>query len=340
MERKNPFVPLDPRPLPPSGMKPLEVALMRGMAIESRHRVHALVCDSGGEVVHQWGNPEFTFFPRSTVKIIQAAAWLSRGQDQGWNVSDSEIAIACGSHMAEPGHVEVVQKWLDKVGLSQADLECGAHDPTHRPSAHALVRAGEKACPIHNNCSGKHCGLLMACLSAGWPTAGYSSYDHPVQEELRLTMGEFLEMDLRSAPWGIDGCGIPSYCVSLRSLAMAMAKTANPGGLSSQIQEAIARITRAIKAEPWLIGGTENFSSQVVAETEGRVFAKVGAEGVYGAWIPGVSLGIALKCEDGTGRAAEAALSAVLRELGFPLSFYSPLVTRWGGEVVGQFICG
>jgi L-asparaginase II len=313
---------------------------MRGMAIESRHRVHALVCDARGEIVHQWGNPEFTFFPRSTVKILQAAAWVARGQDRGFPVGDKELAIACGSHTGEPMHIEIVKNWLEGIGLDESHLECGAHDPTHRPSAHALIRAGEKACPIHNNCSGKHSGLLMACLSAGWPTAGYSSYDHPVQEELRQTMGEFLEIDLRSAPWGIDGCGIPSYCVPLRSLALAMAKTADTSGLDSQIQSAVARIARAIKARPELIGGTENFSSQVVAETEGRVFAKVGAEGVYGAWIPAEGLGIALKCEDGTGRAAEAALSAVLRELGFPLSFYSPLVTRWGGEVVGQFICG
>jgi L-asparaginase II len=340
MERKNPFVPLDSRPLPPSGLKPLEVALMRGMAIESRHQVHALVCDSSGRIMHQWGDPELTFFPRSTVKIIQAAAWVSRGRDRGWSIGDDELAIACGSHMAEPGHVEIVKRWLEKLGLPQSSLECGPHEPTHRPSVHALVRAGEEPCPIHNNCSGKHCGLLMACLNAGWPTAGYSNYDHPVQEELRQTMGEFLGFDLKAAPWGIDGCGIPSYSVSLRSLAIAMARTADPSALDSQIQEAIDRISRAIKARPELIGGTENFSSQVVAETEGRVFAKVGAEGVYGAWIPGEGIGVALKCEDGTGRAAEAALGSVLRELGFPLSFYSPLVTRWGGEVVGQFLCG
>lgn len=337
MERKNPFVPLDPRPLPPHGKKPLEVALMRGTAIESRHRVHALVCDREGGIVHQWGDPELAFFPRSAVKGIQAAAWV--GQDK-FSLGDAELSIACGSHMGEPVHIEVVKCWLEKLGLDESNFECGPHEPTHRPSARALIEAGLKPCPIHNNCSGKHCGLLTACLSGGWPTAGYSSYDHPVQEQLRRTMGDFLGADLKMAPWGIDGCGIPTYCVSLRALAIAMARTADPSGLDSQIQEAVGRLLRAIKARPELIGGSESFSSQVVSETEGRVFAKVGAEGVYGAWIPAEGIGIALKCEDGAGRAADAALSAILRELGFPLSFYSPLVTRWGGEVVGQFICG
>lgn len=331
---------MDPRPLPPTGTKPLEVALLRGMAIESRHQIHALVTNRHGQIEYQWGNPDLAFFPRSTVKIIQAAAWTSRGQDRGFPVGEAELAIACGSHTGEPVHIEIVEKWLKGIGLDQSHLECGPHEPTHRPSARALIKAGERACPIHNNCSGKHTGLLTACLSAGWPTAGYSSYDHPVQEELRQTMNAFMDLDLRKVPWGIDGCGIPSYCVSLKSLALAMARTADPSSLDSQIQEALGRISRAIKARPELIGGSENFSSQVVAETEGRVFAKVGAEGVYGAWIPAEGLGIALKVEDGTPRAAEAALAAILRELGFTLSFYSPLVTRWGGEVVGQFLCG
>jgi L-asparaginase II len=147
-------------------------------------------------------------------------------------------------------------------------------------------------------------------------------------------------LDLKEVPWGIDGCGIPTYAAPLGAMATAMAKTADPSSLDSQIQEALGRILAAVRHRPELIGGSGNFSSQVVAETEGRVFAKVGAEGIYGAWIPSQGVGIALKCEDGAGRAAEAALASVLRELGFPLSFYSPLVTRWAGEVVGQFICG
>jgi L-asparaginase II len=339
MERKNPFLPIDPGPLPRSSAKPLEVALLRGMAIESRHRVHALVSDAEGSLLHQWGDPGLPVFPRSAVKFIQAVSWVAQG-GFGPEVGEDELAIACGSHTGEPFHIEIVERWLGAIGLDQGALECGAHEPGNKASARALARAGKEPCPVHNNCSGKHCGLLTACLAQGWPIAGYSSYDHPVQAQIRSALGSFLGLDLKEVPWGIDGCGIPTYAAPLGAMATAMAKTADPSSLDSQIQEALGRILAAVRHRPELIGGSGNFSSQVVAETEGRVFAKVGAEGIYGAWIPSQGVGIALKCEDGAGRAAEAALASVLRELGFPLSFYSPLVTRWAGEVVGQFICG
>jgi L-asparaginase II len=152
-------------------------------------------------------------------------------------------------------------------------------------------------------------------------------------------MGEFYGVDLTRAPWGIDGCGIPTYSVPLEVLATAMAKLANPGELSADLKVAVGKLNAAIAAKPRFVGGTTSFCSQVVAESEGRVFAKLGAEGVYGAWIPKAGLGLAMKCEDGNSRATEVAMAAVLRNLGYPLSFYSPLVRRWTGEVVGQFVC-
>jgi L-asparaginase II len=141
------------------------------------------------------------------------------------------------------------------------------------------------------------------------------------------------------APWGIDGCGIPTYAVSLERLATGMARLADPSVLEANLGNAVRVLNAAIAAKPNFIGGTESFSSKVVAETEGRVFAKVGAEGVFGAWIPQAGLGLAIKCEDGTTRASEVAMATVLRELGFPLGFFSPLVKRWTGEVIGQFFC-
>ncbi len=339
MERQNPFIPLDARSLPPSGPKPLEVVLLRGTAVESRHRVHVHVCEASGEVVHQWGNPDLVFFPRSSIKILQTAAWVSLGNYKQWKIGAKELAIASASHEGEPYHVDLVASWLKQLGLGEEDLECGAHEPYHEPSAHELIRKSMRPNQLHNNCSGKHSGLLTACLGEGWPTAGYSNYDHPVQERLRQVLGEFFGMDLQRAPWGIDGCGIPTYAVPLRVLSLAMARTAEPKDLDSQIQSALALITKAIRERPEFIGGSSSFSTRVVTHTEGRVLAKEGAEGVYGAWTSD-GLGIALKCEDGASRASEAALAAVLSELGYPLAFYSPLIPRWTGEIVGQFLCG
>lgn len=326
--------------MPPSGPTPLEVVALRGSSVESRHRVQALVSDASGKILRHWGDPAFSFFPRSSVKLIQAATWVAPGLGRAWNIGEEEMAIACGSHVGEPVHVTLVANWLKKLKLEEKDLDCGTHDPTHRASALALARKGETACQLHNNCSGKHSGLLMACLAEGWPTEGYTNYDHPVQARVREMMGAFLGVGPEGLAWGIDGCGIPSYYTSLKGLALAMARCADPTDLDSQIQEAVKKLNLAIAAHPHLIGGSGSFSTKVVAETEGRVFAKVGAEGVYGAWIPAEGLGIAVKCEDGTVRGAEAALVAILAELGYPLQFYSPYIRRWAGEIVGQYLCG
>jgi len=330
---------MDPSPVPPNGEKPLEVCLIRGEAIESRHRVHALVCDPKGGVIYQWGNPKLSFFPRSSVKLIQAVSWVSEGIDKKWSLGPKELSIACGSHHGEESHIRTVEAWLKKMGLAEENLECGTHAPYDSQSAQDLWRAGKSPSQLHNNCSGKHAGLLMECRSKNWELKGYSSYDHPMQQKLRNILGRFFETDIHRAQWGIDGCGIPTYAITLEVLARAMARISDPSKLERDLGESVRTLNGAIGAQPTFMGGTESFCSQVVAETEGRVFAKVGAEGVYGAWIPQSGMGLAMKCEDGGSRATEVAMASVLRELGHPLNFFSPLARRWTGEIVGQFIC-
>lgn len=339
MERKNPFQFRELGPLPAPGNRPLEVQLIRGNTVESRHRVHAAVVKAGQGVVRSWGSPELALFPRSSIKLMQALSWVAPGFYKKWDLGYAEMAIACGSHEGEPKHVETVAAWLHKLGLGVQDLECGGHDPYSRSSTHALYRDGKQPSALHNNCSGKHTGFLTCCLAMGWPTKGYINYDHPVQEKVREILGQFWERDVNQLPWGVDGCGIPTYSVTLAMLAHSMALAADPRKLDGELREGVGLLNRAITAKSEYIGGSESFCSQVVAETEGRVFAKVGAEGVYGVWIPAAQLGLAFKCEDGAARAAETAVASVLAELGYPLRFYRPLVRRWSGEAVGQFLC-
>jgi len=336
MDRKNPYQPRPPISLPASGMNPIEARLIRGNATESRHRVHVLVTDRHGKVHGQWGDPEFRFFPRSAIKIIQALSWVEPGYHRDFGLGAKELSIACGSHEGEEEHVEVVARWLEKIHLGEASLECGAHEPYDRGAARRLAARGGDWSQLHNNCSGKHCGFLTACLKEGWPIASYVNYDHPVQARLRQLQEAFFDVNFTKAAWGIDGCGIPTYEVALKDMALAMARVADPAELGSATRDAITTLNAGIAAYPQLIGGSETFSTKVTPETEGRVFAKVGAEGVFGLWIPDAGLGIAAKCEDGAIRGVEAAVSAVLKELGFPLSFYSPYVRRWSGEVVGE----
>lgn len=339
MERRNPFEPRDLSPLHPPGDLPLEVALIRGNAVESRHRVHAVVTGRKGEVLYRWGDAALTFYPRSAVKLFQAASWVSLGLDREYDLGQEHLSIACGSHHGEAEHTSLVEAWLTKLGLSEEDLECGAHPPYHAATAEALVREGKAPTQLHNNCSGKHSGLLTFCRAQGWDTHGYTFFDHPVQEALRATLGRFYGTELGRSLWGIDGCGIPTYAVTLETMAASMAAAADPKALGRELGDAVRALNAAVVAKPRLIGGSNSFCSQVVAETEGRVLAKLGAEGVYAAWIPQAGMGLAMKCEDGAARATEVAMAAVLRELGHPLGFHSALVRRWTGEVVGTYVC-
>ncbi len=338
MDRENPFSPQSDPPLPRSGDDPLEVALIRGGGVESRHRVHVLALRDDGEEEFRWGRSEFSFFPRSTLKMIQAIPWLLLPESRTLLEGNKEIAIACGSHHGEKFHVELVDSWLQRLGVTAKSLECGIHDPANKQAFIELIRRGEQACEIHNNCSGKHCGFLTWAKVKGWAFEGYSNYNHPLQKELREFCSSFLETNLGDKPWGIDGCGIPTYWIQLKELAKGMLKLAKVD--RGDHGEEILTVQMAIEEYPMYLGGTLDFSSRVVAETKGSVFAKVGAEGVYGLWIPSQKLGMALKCEDGNPRACEAVIVRLLSELGYSLHFHSTLSRRWSGEVVGQFIVG
>lgn len=335
MERKNPYTPISQASLPPEGA-PIQVGVLRGNSRESTHRVHLVECDSNGSVVRAWGNQNLMMFPRSSVKMMQAFGWIEEAEKFG--LGEKEIAISCGSHQGEAIHEEVVSQWLGKLNLKHDKLECGVHDPTSRKAYRDLLKSGKSSCEIHNNCSGKHCGFLTSCVARGWDVAGYSNYDHPVQEHLRQVMTEVFSEDFSRLAWGIDGCGIPSYQISLEKLALGTSRLACPVSLG-RWQGVAERVNESLRKYPLMIGGTDSFASKVIQDTGGRVLAKIGAEGVYTVWMPEEQLGFAMKVEDGNPRGAEAVISALLNEYGYSIS-YSPLVKRWGGEIVGQMICG
>lgn len=271
---------------------------------------------------------------------MQAMPWVRRGFQAKYNLGPEELAMACASHYGEKIHTDLAANWLGKLGLKESDLECGSHIPYDDESANQLVREGKKPCQLHNNCSGKHSGMLMACKELGYSAKGYSNFDHPYQAEVRDSLSLFTGIKL-GEKWGIDGCGIPTYSMPIEALALAMARAANAKSLGSEIHNAVTALNQAIRERPTYFGGTESFCTKVVNASQGRVLAKVGAEGIYGAWIEEAGFGIALKAEDGTSRASELALASILRHLGFDFqSLHEHFFhRRWTGEIVGQFYC-
>jgi L-asparaginase II len=318
------------------------VEVWRGERVESRHRVRLCVADPQGGVLLALGDIDEPVYPRSTLKPFQALALIESGAADAFATSAMELALACASHGGEPDHVALVEAWLARLGLGEADLACGPHPPLHAPSAAALVRAGTAPRRTHNNCSGKHAGMLAAARRLGAATRGYELLAHPVQRHCAAAIAALAGLDRLPEP-GIDGCCLPNHPLPLRGLARAAAQLADPSAQEPVRREALTRIGTAMRAHPHQVAGTGRCCT-VLMEALPQVIAKTGAEGAYLAALPERGLGIALKAEDGATRAAETALLAVLahlRALPEPVPkalarFHTPRVRNTMGAVVGH----
>jgi L-asparaginase II len=321
---------------------PVGVLVLRGERVESRHRVSYAVADATGALRHAEGESERPIFPRSAVKPLQALVLLESGAAGRFGVSQPELALACASHGGEPGHVDLVRRWLARLGLDQTALECGTHPPSHAPSAERLLAAGQTADPAHNNCSGKHAAMLTVARHIGAPLAGYIAADHPVQRLVAATLAEMAGLAAMPEP-ATDGCGIPTYPLTLAQLARAMARLADRRALSPARRAAGLEICRAMTAHPKLVAGSGRACTAIMTAAP-DVVVKTGAEGVYAAALPKLGLGLALKVEDGAGRAAPVALVALLEALGaLPKKASAalgetarPILRNHAGKVVGR----
>jgi L-asparaginase II len=295
---------------------PLAVEVTRGDVVESRHRASCAAMDTLGAVVESWGDIDQAVYPRSAIKAIQALPLIESGAADAFGLGDGEIALACASHGGEPFHVATVEGWLARIGLTEADFECGAHLPSHGPSSEALLRHDHAVTQMHNNCSGKHMGFLTTARHLGEPTKDYIQPDHPVQQRVMATIGTLSGVDLARVPVAVDGCGVPTLAVPLSALATAMARFSDPASQPDGRGKAMRRIHQAIAARPEMIAGTGRLCTAIIRETSGAVLAKTGAEGVFVAALPTLGLGVAIKVDDGAGRAAQVAVTNVLKHLG------------------------
>lgn len=298
------------------GANPLLVELTRGDMVESVHRARYAVVDNDGRVVLQAGDIEAPVYGRSAIKSLQAIPLIETGAAEAFGLEDPEISMACASHDGEARHVATVLAWLERIGCSVDDLECGAHLPYDPASLEALLRSGSAPTAAHNNCSGKHSGFLTTARHKGEPTKGYIRRDHPVQQRILGVLEAMTGLDLSRVPMGIDGCGIPVIGIPLGNIALAMARLGSPDDQPDRRQAACARIRKAIANEPVMMGGTKRFDSRIIAAIGGKAIVKTGAEGVYCGTVPDLGLGFAVKVDDGAGRASEIVAGALLRRLG------------------------
>jgi L-asparaginase II len=314
-------------------------AVWRGGLIESVHRGRYVVRDARGETLDSLGDPGGLVHLRSTAKPFQALPLVFSGAADEFGITSEELAVACASHSGEPRHLAAVRSILRKAGLSEDDLQSGAHPPIHAPSSIRLLRSGEEPRPIHGNCSGKHAGMLAVCAHAGWDPAGYRDPQGPLQKLVRRTVAKLCALEPEDVQLGGDSCGVPLFALPLESLALGLARLAARGeakDFPEDLLEAVRRVRDAMLAHPYMVAGTGRFDTRLMEETD--LISKSGAEAVFVAANPKASWGLALKISDGSSRAVSPAAVAALkkRSVRIPAWMGAGEVTDLHGKAVGK----
>ena len=308
-------------------------AVRRGALVESFHRGSLAVCDPRGEVLEAVGDPDASVYARSSAKPFQALPLVLSGAADAFGLTDEELAVACASHNAEAPHLAAVRSLLEKAGLTEDDLQSGAHPPLYPPEAARLARSGEEPRAIHGNCSGKHAGMLAVCKHEGHPTGGYRDPKHPLQRRILALVAEVCGLREDEVLMAGDNCGVPAFALPLRSLATGIARIATGEGLSDELAGAALRVGGAMRSHPFLVAGTGRFDTELMQATD--LVAKSGAEAVLAVGSQ-EGWGMAMKVSDGAQRAVRPAALAALAGRGVEVPSGDPDLLGLHGEVVGR----
>ena len=305
-----------------AGGVPVAEAIRSGF-VESFHHGSVAVLDATGRLVAAAGDPRGAVFPRSSNKLMQASGMLRAGFAPA---HDAELALAAASHHGESMHTERIRAMLTRAGLDLGALACPADLPIDAETRRQVALAE----PLYMNCSGKHAGMLLACLAAGWPVEGYVTPQHPLQQLLRQEV-ERLSGETVAAT-GVDGCGAPVLAISLTGLARAFWNA-----VSAPPATAERRVADAMRAHPELVSGTGAADARLMHAVPG-LLGKSGAEGVAAVAVPGLGA-VALKVDDGAERARLPVVVEALAYLGLrseELAAVGETPLLGGGRPVGE----
>lgn len=308
-------------------------AVRRGELVESVHRGRFAVFDPRGDQLEALGDPEAYVYLRSSAKPLQALPLILSGTADAFGLTDEELAVACASHNAEEPHLAAVGSILEKAGLSEDDLQSGAHPPMYGPAAAKLVRKGEEPRPIHGNCSGKHAGMLAVCVHEGYETLDYRDPGHPLQRRILELIAEVCGVEDDEVLIAGDNCGVPAFALPLHSFATGLARIATGEELPDHLVHAARRIGDAMRGYPYMVAGTGRFDTELMERT--RLLVKGGAEAVLAVGDP-EGWGMALKISDGSHRAVRPVALAALDHMGVRVGDGDSIVRGLHGETVGE----
>jgi L-asparaginase II len=309
----------------PPACAPVLVEVTRGPIIESRHRGVVAVIDASNGVVASLGDTRTRTWFRSAAKPFQTIALIAGGASTRYNFSQVEVAVITGSHSGEGVHLEAVHSIMNKIALGESALKCGAHMPFDEAAAKQLRAEDRPPGALHNNCSGKHAGMLALAKHLGEPVENYIDPNHSIQRRIRATIARFAAVSEDEISVAVDGCSAPVFGLSIEAMARSYARLvgAERTEIEQELRTAAEVVVDAMAEYPEMVGGTRNrLDTDLMRVAKGRIISKVGAEGVQ---LLGVKpneqyprgLGVAIKIEDGdVRRARDPVVIETLRQLG------------------------
>lgn len=304
----------------------------RGGIIENTHQIHAAIVDSKGNLLYTVGNPDRETLLRSAAKPFQALAIVETGALEKFGFDDADLALISASHNSEERHLTRARTMLEKISAKETDLQCGGH-PSNSPEVdRGWVRQGIVPTAIHNNCSGKHAGMLAGAKAIGAGMQNYHRLDHPVQKRVKRVVEDLCSGSEAEVRWSIDGCNLPAPAIPLRDIAQIFATLAAAadacdaeGSTRPKRTQNLARVFHAMSDHPGLVAGEGRFCTALMAAFEGSLVGKVGADGCYGVAVRESgrtrdlgaegALGIGVKVEDGSRDMVYAATVEILEQL-------------------------
>jgi L-asparaginase II len=280
-------------------MNPILVEVYRNKVLESFHRGVVCVVDNDGEIIYSEGDVKQICYPRSAMKFLQVLPLIENGGISTFNFTLEEIAVMCGSHNAEQEHLRVVNSILQKIGLDKEKLFCGPQYPSSKKDADELIRKNEKPHHIHNNCSGKHAGMLALCVLLKVSVEDYINPNHPIQKLILDVCAEMYEYEKEKIIIAKDGCSAPIFSIPVYNQAVGFKNIVSPEKFSDKRNAACKIVVEAISKYTFMVAGSKRYCSDMMQICAPQIIGKTGAEGIFCLGLTKEKVGVCIKIDDG-----------------------------------------
>ena len=313
-------------------MSKISINITRGNIIESSHEAKCIIKNFNNKTIFSTGHENDLIYPRSAIKIFQAIPFIKSNAHKLFKLSKKEIAISCSSHCGEKEHLIILNNWFNKLKIKKTSLKCGIHNPLNLESSNKLLLKGNKPNQLHNNCAGKHMSMISGCISNKFKINDYVNFNHPYQKLIRYYLEFFNECKITKKQIGVDGCSAPQYAFPLKNLSVSMINLIKSYIGKKPYSDEIKILMDSILKYPKLIGGSNNFDTQLMSITKGKIFAKCGAEGVLLFAHIDKKIGGIIKIKDGNARAVPSTAYEIFKKLSLINANEQKNLYKWGNQ--------